>query len=212
MGGRGSTSGGATGGLDGANILGTESLVSARESNPQEVDEVLSVARDVRDQYGVTVEELEVADIGGRKGGGTMAYYDSNGNLAVNRKYFDANKMNQAYDACVDSGWHPKRGNKSGLEATAAHEYGHRLTDVAGQKIGNGAWSLDKTSNQIMSEAKNRLGAKSVEDVRKGISGYGQSSNAEAIAEAFADVYCNGRKASKASRATVGVLNEYLRR
>lgn len=209
MGGRGSTSGGATGGLNGGNITGTVSLVSMRETNPTEVDDVLSVTRDVRDQYGVTATDLEVATI---KGGATMAYYDYEGNLAINESYFDTNTMNKAYDACVASGFHPSRGSKSGIEATTAHEMGHRLTDVAGQKAGDGAWAIDKTSNSIIAEAKNRLGAKSVGDVRKGVSGYGESSNAEAIAEAFADVYCNGNKASRESRTIVNILDEYLRR
>lgn len=216
MGGRGSSSGGtgggATGGLNGGNIRGTTSLVSERESDPRAVDDVLNVARDVRNQYGVTVEELQVADIGGRQGQSVMAYYDIGGNLAINRTYFNSAKMDKAYDECVKSGWHPSRGSKSGLEATAAHEMGHRLTDVAGQKAGNGTWSLDKTSNSIVAEAKTRMGAKSVNDVRNGISGYGKASNAEAIAEAFSDVYCNGNKASRASKAVVGVLDEWLRR
>ena len=209
MGGRGSTSGGATGGLGGGNILGTESLVSMRESKPQEVDQVLGVARDIRDQYGVTTTELEVATI---KGGGTMAYYDFAGNLAINESYFDAATMDKAYDACVSSGFHPSRGNKTGLEAVTAHELGHRLTDVAGEKTGDGNWALDKTSNSIIAEAKRRLGASSVDGVRAKISGYGKSSTAEAVAEAFADVYCNGNKASRESRTVVDILGEYLRR
>ena len=210
MGGRGSTSGGATGGMSVGNIASTDSLVSMRESKPQEVDEVLGVARDIRDEYGVTATDLEVARINGNSG--TMAYYDSEGNLAINERYFDSAKMNQAYDACVDSGWHPSRGDKSGLEATAAHEMGHRLTDVAGQKAGYGEWAIDKTSGEIIAEAKRRTGARSVEDVRAKVSGYGKSNNAEAIAEAFSDVYCNGGRASRESRAIVEVLNEYLRR
>ena len=215
MGGRGSSSGGgggASGGLDMSNIRGTDSLVSAREGSQNEVDQILGVSRDIEREYGVTVTELQIADIGGRQGARVMAYYDTAGNLAINQKYFDANKMDKAYDRCVDKGFHPPRGNKTGLEATTAHEYGHRLTDVAGQKAGYGEWELDKTSNAIIAQAKQRIGAKSVADVRNKISGYGKSSNAEAIAEAFSDVYCNGNKASRASRAVVGVLEEWLRR
>lgn len=212
MGGRGSTSGGATGGMDAANIVGTDSLVSMREANQKEVDEVLGVARDVRDQYGVTTTELQVAEIAGRQGNRVMAYYDGAGNLAINRTYFDAAKMDEAYDMCVENGFHPSRGNKTGLEATTAHELGHRLTDVAGEKAGDGKWAIDKTSNSIVSEAKTRLGANSVEDVRSAISGYAEQSNAEAIAEAFSDVYCNGNKASRESQTVVNILNEYLRR
>lgn len=214
MGGRGSSSGGggASGGLNPANIRGTESLVSAREGARSEVDQVLNVARDIERDYGVTVSELQVADIAGRQGASVMAYYDTEGNLAINRNYFDSAKMDTAYDRCVDNGWHPSRGNKTGLEATAAHEMGHRLTDVAGQKAGYGEWSIDKTSNEIIAQAKTRMGARSVNDVRAAISGYGKSNSAEAIAEAFSDVYCNGNRASRASRTVVSVLEEYLRR
>ena len=35
---------------------------------------------------------------------------------------------------------------------------------------------------------------------------------AEALAEAFADVYCNGSKASKESKAIVDVMNSYLKK
>ena len=38
------------------------------------------------------------------------------------------------------------------------------------------------------------------------ISGYAKESNRECIAEAVADVYCNGSKAKKESRAIVNIL------
>lgn len=209
MGGRGSTSGGMTGGGT-VNVVGSESLVSAREGKQAEVDQVLSVARDIENQYGVTVTELQVVQL--KNDRGTMAYYDSSGNLAINESYFDAKKMDSAYDSCVKSGFHPPRGNRTGLEAVTAHELGHRLTDVAGMKAGDGNWAIDKTSNSIIAEAKRRLGAKSVESVRNSISGYAKQNNAEAIAEAFADVYCNGNKARRESTTVVNILGEYLRR
>ena len=45
----------------------------------------------------------------------------------------------------------------------------------------------------------------------KKISGYATRSTKEAIAEAYADVYCNGAKAAKESAAIVNVLNKYLK-
>ena len=45
----------------------------------------------------------------------------------------------------------------------------------------------------------------------KNISGYAGHSNAECIAEAVSDVYCNGRKASAESRAIVKELNTILK-
>lgn len=43
------------------------------------------------------------------------------------------------------------------------------------------------------------------------ISGYATHSNAEAVAEAIADVYCNGKKAKSESKAIVNVMNKYLK-
>lgn len=45
----------------------------------------------------------------------------------------------------------------------------------------------------------------------KKISTYATHSNAEAIAEAFLDVYCNGKKVHKESQAIVNVINSYLK-
>ena len=209
--GRSKTGGGASGGLDGSNIMGTTSLVSQREGKEKEVDDVLSVARDIQNRYNVNVSDLEVATIRGRQGNSVMAYYDAKGNLAINKNYFNSTKMDDAYDACVKSGWHPGRGNKTGLEATTAHEMGHRLTHVAGERSGRSGWNLDATGASIIQEAGRRMG-QSVSDVRNAISGYGKSNNAEAVAEAFSDWYCNGSKASRASRTVVTVLNEMLGR
>ena len=43
------------------------------------------------------------------------------------------------------------------------------------------------------------------------ISGYATHSNAEAIAEAIADCYCNGKKAKSESKAIKGVIDKYLK-
>ena len=78
--------------------------------------------------------------------------------------------------------------------------------------MGLGDWQLDKASNVIVKEAKKKLKAKTTAEVRSKVSGYGATSNAEALAEAFADVYCNGKKASKASQAIVDSMNRYLKK
>ena len=44
------------------------------------------------------------------------------------------------------------------------------------------------------------------------ISGYAGENAAEAIAEAFSDVYCNGRNALKESHAIVYELKKYLKK
>lgn len=210
MGGRGSNFGGGSGSSGGnVNVLSETSLISAREGNRSEVDQTLGVMRDIRDRYGVDVEDAQIVTLGG-KDARIMAYYDAQGNLAVNKNYFDSAKMNDAYDRCVQNGFHPSRGNKTGLEAVVAHELGHRLTDAIGIKTGAGAWQVDATSNNIVRDAMKATGSKNAKDFRSKISGYGKTSNAEAVAEAFADVYCNGSNASRESRAVVDALNKYF--
>jgi len=46
---------------------------------------------------------------------------------------------------------------------------------------------------------------------QKAVSGYAEENNAECVAEAFADVFCNGKKAKAESRAIVSVLEKYLK-
>jgi len=209
FGGRGAgSSGGGTGGVNPADIVETESLLSASGKTP-EINQVMQSVKDVYDKYGKTLTDIQLATMKG-KGSLTMAYYDSNGNLAINKAYFDSKTMTKAYDECVKKGFHPSRGNKTGLEAVSYHELGHKLTEDAGRKMGLGDWQLDKASNTIMKNAKKSLGKMSIDAMRKAVSGYAKTNNAEAIAEAFADVQCNGKKASKVSQAIVKELEKYL--
>ena len=211
MGGRGSSSsGGAYGGLNPANVVSTTSLISAREGSRREVDQTLTVLRDVESRYGVVVEDAEIATLKGA-GQRTMAYYDSAGNLAINKSYFDAAKMDAAYDGCVASGFHPSRGNKTGIEAVTAHEMGHRLTDAIGERTGRGRWAIDGVATDIVRQAARNAGyGRNVRQFTRRISGYAGTDHAEAVAEAFADVYCNGARASRESRAIVDVMNSYF--
>ena len=161
------------------------------------------------DRYGIQIQDAQIATLKGR-GASVMGYYDADGNLAINKNYFDSAKMNAAYDRCADSGFHPSRGNKSGIEAVVAHEMGHRLTDAAGVNSGAGSWQLDSTANSIVKQAAKDAGYRSTKTFVSKISGYAKQNHAEAVAEAFADVYCNGNKAKKESRAIVNVLNKHF--
>ena len=210
MGGRGASSGvrGRGGsGWPSPKVDSTTSLISERERKRAEVDLTLTVLRDVEKNYGVILEDVQLAKM--KKGSTAIAYYAYGGNLAVNESYFDNETMNRAYDACVSSGFHPSRGKKSGMEAVVAHEMGHRLTDIAGQKKGYGEWAFGRIDNEIVATAAKTLGMKHG-DLRAKISGYAQQNNAECIAEAYADVYCNGGRAKKASREVVKELNKYF--
>ena len=212
-GGRGSSSsGGRFGKGGGKNLIpvSTTSMVSDRERRPAEVDQALTVARDILNQYGLEVEDLQIATLGA-KDQSVMAYYSAGGNLAYNENYFDAQKMNGVYDATVSSGFHPSRGNKTGIEAVVSHEMGHALTDEIGKKIGLGSWQLDEVSDRVLKQASKNAGYKSAYKLASKVSGYATDSKAEALAEAFADVYCNGNKASKESQAIVDVMNSYFK-
>lgn len=206
MGGRGAGSGGggATGGLNPSDIVSTQSLISA-SGKRTEINETLQVLKDISDQYGVTLSDVQLAKL---KGGGlgVLGYYDSNGNLAINESYFKSEAMTKAYDRSVEQGYHPPRGSKTGIEAVTAHEMGHALTEKAGGSWGN----LDATADKIIQNASKKAGYKDTASFVAKISGYAKEKSAEAVAEAFADVYCNGRKASKESKAVVNALKKEL--
>ena len=190
-----------------ANIHNERDLVSERERKRAEVDAVLTVARDISDEYGVEVGQFVLADIGG-KDASTMAYSDGT-NIGFNGKYFDGANMDRAYDACVDSGFHPGRGNKSAMEAVAAHEYGHVLTQKAGEKLGKP--DMDAAAKIIVDTARKTTKHPGSISMAAKISGYAGHSNAECVAEAIADVYCNGKKATAESKAIVKVVNDILK-
>ena len=206
--GGGKTSGG---GLNPNNIKSKRDLVSERERKQAEVDSVLSVARDIHDQYGVDVGQFVIADIVG-KDSNTLAYYDGE-SIGFNSKYFDSKNMQAAYDDCVKSGFHPPRGNKSGLEAVAAHEFGHALNLKVTEKLGAKVhYSMEKAADEVVKRAMKQAGVKeSASEFKAKVSGYARTNSKEAIAEAVADVYCNGRKAKPESRAIVDAMNSIIR-
>lgn len=209
MGGRGASSSGRYGGGGGvspADILSTNSFVSERH-NYDISNDVLDVFKNVNEEYGYVIGDILVAKIKG-KSNNTMAYYDGT-NIGFNEAYASTKVLNKAYADCVKSGFHPSNGNKSPAEAVASHELGHALTDAVGKKMG--VLDIDRASDRIVKEAKKQTGHRGVVQMAKKISTYATHSNAEAIAEAFSDVYCNGKKAHKESQAIVNVINSYLK-
>ena len=214
--GRGSSGSGANlgnggGGVNPNNIKEERDLVSQRERQREEVDDVLSVARDVMNDYGVDVGQFFISTLGGADAFTAMAYSDGD-NIGFNKNFFDANRMLKAYDECVKSGFHPNLGNKTAIQAVASHEYGHVLTQRAAEKLGiSGVNVMDQAAKTIVDRARATTSHKGSVSMAKKISGYAGHSNAECIAEAVADVYCNGRNASAESRAVVRVLNDILK-
>ena len=208
MGGRGASSSGrygGGGGLSPADILSTNSFVSERH-NYDISNDVLDVFKNVNEEYGYVIGDILVAKIKSKNK--AMAYYDGT-NIGFNEAYASTKVLNKAYADCVKSGLHPSNGNKSPAEAVASHELGHALTDAVGKKMGG--LDIDRASDRIVKEAKKQTGHRGVVQMAKKISTYATHSNAEAIAEAFSDVYCNGKKAHKESKAIVNVINSYLK-
>lgn len=217
LGGRGargsSGRGGGGEGLSAGDIVSTTSYMSER--GRFDGDSMLQAFMDVAEDYGYTVEDIQVAELTG-KGQSVLAFFDGE-NIAFNQSYLSDGVMDSAYDACVASGFHPGRGNKTGLQAVAAHELGHGLTEAVGAKMGlpalgaSGKRRIDAAADAIVNEARKKTGDRGVVQMASKISKYATYSNAEAISEAFADVYCNGSKARKESRAIVSVVDSYLK-
>ena len=209
FGGRGSGSGGDLLGKSGdpGKVSNIRDMISMRGQQQQETDDVLSVARRMTSLFGQdqAINQFQVANMTGS----AMAYYDSDGNIAMNQKYMNTEGMNAAYDAAVKSGFHPGRGNKSGTEAVASHEYGHALADKCGQKLGQR--DIEAASRTIVERARKKTGQRTNMAFAQKISGYAQYNFAECVAEAVSDWHCNGSKAKKESRAIVAVMNSILK-
>lgn len=199
---------GWTGGGGGSEIavIDTTSLISARERQQLEVDETLQTFKDIHDEYGYAVYDSQVAILGvGNEN--VMAYYDGT-NIAFNASYFDKRVIETAYARSVKEGFHPSNGNKTAIQAVAAHELGHALTDQAISKMGG----KKDGAEAILRTAQKQVGHKGkLADMAGKISGYAKHSAEECIAEAFADVYCNGKNAHRESQAIVSAMNKYLK-
>lgn len=211
MGSRGSSSGsdnglGGGGGNDGATVTNERDLISQREDGKQnEVDTVMTALRGMNDEYGLQISNVQTGKIDPPNV--MAAYSEAEDSVIVNESYFNAARTDASYDYCVDQKYHPGRGNKSGLEAVAAHELGHALNAKAAADSGR---SMEDVAKEIVINGSKAAGGKS-KKVAAGISGYAEKNNKECIAEAVADVYCNGKNANAGSIAIVNELKKYLK-
>ena len=123
-------------------------------------------------------------------------------------------------------GFHPPNQNP---ESTVAHEFAHviqsLLTDRLFKNANNnreryellGKLNKGTTLDYLERRALDRLGIKFPNDARYQISQYAQEAKSfgstpidESFSEAFSDVFANGKKASRVSKAYVAVLLEEL--
>lgn len=194
------------------NILNETDVWSYRHKQGNEpfVDEINTGIRTIQNDFpGIMndVGKVNAAELGGADKANVLGYYDGNG-VALNKNYTNIDKMNKVYDNATATGYHPSRGDKTGTQAVAFHEMGHALTDHIGKKIGGK--NIDDSAKKIVDSAyKNSNGRGGTKAWAGKISKYAQENNAECIAEAVADWYCNGSKASKVSKAIVTELKKY---
>ena len=209
FGGRGASAGGGDlGSSAGENINYTEKgdLMSLSETNFR--NNIMDTIKDFQDDNpdlfndGIVVKEI-VADTKST----ALAFWGEDGTLALNSKYDDAKAMDTAYAQCEKEGFHPSRGNKTAEQAVMAHELGHSLTSLAVKKQN---MSFDEISKKIIREATAEAKTKNAKKFALNISEYAKKSNAECIAEAVADVYCNGSKAKAESHIVVNTLRKYI--
>ena len=206
---RGGRRGGGTGGVKPGDILGTSNLLIDTKLDEVTRLQVSRTLKDFQDEYGLEYANTRIARL--KSSSDALAYYDGAG-IAINSSYLNSERMNNAMKQCAESGFHPPMGNKTGMEAVVAHELGHALTDMVGVKMGNRQFfDIDKTATAIVNEARKQTKHRGVVQMASKISGYATHSNAEAIAEAISDCYCNGKKAKSESKAIKSVIDKYLK-
>ena len=216
MGGRGAKSGGGLAGGSGVGVnITSETDVWSYRHNPNNeayVDAINSGVRSVQEDFPDmmdTVQHVNTATLAGADATGVLGFYNyGDKTVALNSNYTNVDKMNRVYDDSVAAGFHPSRGNKTGTEAVAIHEMGHALTDHLARK--NGMRDLDELSEKVVDRAYKATGGrgKATKKWAGRISGYAQSNYAETVAEAVADFYCNGSKASAESKAIMAELKK----
>ena len=212
MGGRGSGSSLGGGSGKNVNVISQTDIWSYRhrQSNEAFVDQINGSIRDMENDFpGLmqTVERVNAAELGGQDRTNTLGFYSpSEKSVSMNQYYTDVGRMNAAYDSAGD--FHPNRGNKTAVEAVTYHEMGHALTDHVGAKFGSN--NIDDAAKKIVDDAyRNSNGRGGTKAWAGGISGYATHSNAECVAEAVCDWYCNGNNAKAQSKSIMAELRKY---
>lgn len=192
---------------------------SERHKKSQEAaaDQILGATRDMNDEYGVmdNVETVTVADVDKQN---VIAFYSNSDNkMVMNRKFTDIPTIEASYENCVKNGFHPPVGKRTAIEAVTAHELGHAIADKINEARRKGGYSTSEANSEIVINAFRAAypskGNSLIEltKARKSISGYALTNYHETVAEAVADVYCNGGRARKFSKAVVQELKKTIK-
>ena len=185
-----------------ARVLSSHPLVDEIDKGGGGFANEIQNTRDAMErEYGSAVKMMKL-HVGKFDKPGTLGAYGED-TLYMNQQYVKNKSLTPAMKAAEKSGFHPKIGKKTGAEAVAAHEVSHRLGEVAAKKA-------KISQKDIVARAAKKIGIKT-ENMAGHISKYARSDYAETIAEAGSDVYCNGKKASKASRAIMKEIKAILK-
>lgn len=199
--GEGQYGGGMTGDDTSATVKSSHPLTDAISSGGGGFANEIQNTRDAFErEYGSAVKRMNLSLATFNESGVLGAY--GGDTLFMNEKYVGNANLTEAMQASVKSGFHPSIGNKTGAEAVASHEIGHRLGEIAAQKAGI-------SQQDIVARAASKIGIKT-ENMAGHISKYARSNYGETIAEASADVYCNGSKASRVSKAIMAEVKSIL--
>lgn len=209
--GRGSSGMGGGEGAFGGGMDNTDTTTTVKSSHPltQEIgkagggnfaNEIMNTRDAFEVEYGSSVKNMNLS-VATFSDPSALGAYGGN-TLYMNSRYIRNANLTQAMQEGAKDGFHPSIGNKTGAEAVASHEIGHRLGEMASQRAGI-------SEKQIVGRAAAKVGIKT-ENMAGHISKYARSNYGETIAEASADVYCNGSKASKASRAIMAEVKSIL--
>lgn len=203
------------GGGGNVNVINEEDIWQYREqsgNNEPFVDQINGAFADIQNTFPDitnTVSIINAAELGGNDKYNVLGFFSrGDKSVSLNTNYTDIGRMNTAYDQAIKDGYHPSRGNKTGVEAVTYHELGHGLTYHVAQKMG--ARSFDTAAKKIVNDAyKNSNSKGGTKAFANKISGYAAESYSECIAEAVADYFCNGSKAQSNSKAIVAELRKY---
>lgn len=207
FGGRGASSGGS--GPFGGGMDNESTTVTVKSSRPltDEIstggggfaNEIMNTRDAFEREYGSAVKNIKLS-VGTFNKPGVLGAYGQD-TLIMNERYVKNANLTTAMKNT--DGFHPSIGNKTGAEAVAAHEIGHRLGEIAAKKA-------NISQREIVQRAGKAVNIKT-ENMAGHISKYARSNYAETIAEASADVFCNGNKASKASKAIMAEVKGILK-
>lgn len=192
----------------GGGMTDTSTTATVRSSHPLTdaisrggggfANEIMNTRDAFEREYGDDVKQMNLS-LATFNQSGVLGAYGGN-TLFMNEKYVKNANLTEAMKNT--NGFHPGIGDKTGAEAVAAHEIGHRLGKIAAQRAGI-------SEKDIVARAGQKVNIKT-ENMAGHISQYARSNYSETIAEASADVFCNGAKASRASTAIMAEVKTIL--